>query len=72
MEPHLGTNAQTAVDRVWKKMTYQADLDVSQDLIADEYVYRGLRGLEASGPEGFKRFISALHDSVHRHRGDDR
>lgn len=49
------------VDRIWQEIVANGNTEVMDDLVADEYTYRA-PGLEIHGPEGFKRYIVALHE----------
>lgn len=56
------------VQRVWTEIVNAGCLDVVEDLVAESYTYRGPGGYELKGPEGFKRFVAALHqvfDGLH-------
>ena len=48
--------------RIWREIVEDGDLSVVDDLVADDYVYRGPGGLELHGPDGFRRYIGALHE----------
>ena len=48
--------------RIWQEIVDDGDLSVVDDLVAEEYVYRGPGGLELHGPEGFRRYIGSLHE----------
>lgn len=54
----------SVVDRIWKEIVIQGNLQIIENLATDDYVYRGPGGLELHGPEGFRRLIKTLHDLV--------
>ena len=63
--------------RIWQEIVDDGDLSVVDDLVAEEYVYRGPGGLELHGPEGFRRYIGSLHElfgeievTVHEYSAD--
>lgn len=69
---------QAVVERVWTDIVNDGDLDAVDELVAESYTYRGPGGYELAGPEGFRRFVGALHEifedlsvSVHEYIVDE-
>lgn len=63
MAPEMDpTETRAVVERVWRDVVNGGDLDLLDDLVAEDYTYRGPGGYELTGPEGFRRFIAALHE----------
>lgn len=56
------TDGRAVVERVWDDVVNGGALDAIDGLVADEYTYRGPGGFELTGPDGFRRFITALHE----------
>ncbi len=56
------SGARSVVERVWSEVVNGGDLDTIDELVAEEYTYRGPGGFELTGPEGFGRFVAALHE----------
>lgn len=52
----------SVVERVWKDIVNGGDLDAIDQLVAEDYTYRGPGGYELTGPDGFRRFVAALHE----------
>lgn len=55
-------DSRAVVERVWEEVVNEGNLDAIDELVADEYTYRGPGGYELTGPDGFRRFITALHE----------
>lgn len=55
-------DSRAVVERVWNDVVNGRDLEAIDELVADEYTYRGPGGYELTGPAGFRRFITALHE----------
>ena len=62
IQTHELVDSRTVVERVWEEIVNEGKLEVIDELVADEYTYRGPGGYELLGPEGFRRFIIALHE----------
>lgn len=54
--------SRAVVERVWNDVVIGGDLDAIDDLVAERYTYRAPGGIELRGPDGFRRFVEALHD----------
>ena len=50
------------VERVWQEIINDGNLDVADELIAEEFTYRGPGGLEFHGPQGFRQYIASLYE----------
>jgi predicted ester cyclase len=46
------------IRRVWEEIINKGDLTVADEIMTNNYVYRGSGGQEFHGPEGFKQFIT--------------
>jgi hypothetical protein len=44
------------VARVWQEIVSNGDLGPVDELLAEDYIYRGPGGREVRGPEGFRRY----------------
>lgn len=55
-------DSRAVVERVWNDVVNGRDLEAIDELVADEYIYRGPGCYELTGPAGFRRFITALHE----------
>lgn len=58
----LRNESKAVVVRIWQEVVNEGKLNVIDDLVDESYTYRGPGGYELKGPEGFKLFITALHD----------
>jgi len=52
------------VDRMWQEILNQGNLDISDELLDQSYVYHGPGGHKIKGPEGFKQFFNALRTTM--------
>lgn len=57
----MTNETRAVVERVWTEVVNEGNLEAIDELVADSYTYRGPGGYELTGPEGFRRFIAALH-----------
>ncbi|MFB6112784.1 MAG: ester cyclase [Halodesulfurarchaeum sp.] len=55
-------DSRAVVKRVWEDVVNGGDLDAIDELVAEDYMDRGPGGYECTGPDGFRRFIVALHE----------
>lgn len=67
MSPRMKTTNEqqqnlAVVKRVWSDVVNGGDLDAIDDLVADDYIYRGPGDYELTGPQGFRQFVAALHE----------
>ena len=44
--------------RIFEEAFNKGNLKVADELIADNWVYRGAEGMEMKGPDGFRQFVS--------------
>lgn len=58
----VSNEGRAVVERIWKDVVTGGELDAIDDLVAEQYTYRAPGGIELRGPDGFRRFVEALHD----------
>lgn len=51
------------MQRIWKEILVEGKIEKADELVANDYAYHGPGGHEIRGIEGFKKFISWIHDS---------
>lgn len=51
------------MQRIWKEILNEGKIERANELVADEYVYHGPSGHEIKGIEGYKRFMTWIHNS---------
>jgi steroid delta-isomerase-like uncharacterized protein len=44
--------------RIWNEAFNKGNLNIAEEVIAKNWVYRGAEGVELKGPEGFKQFVT--------------
>lgn len=61
-QPTNEAESRAVVERVWTDVVNDGNLAAVDELVAADYVYHGPGGYEFTGPNGFRRFITALHE----------
>lgn len=50
------------MQRIFKEVLNEGNLEKANELVADDYVYHGPAGHELTGVEGFKKLMAWFHD----------
>lgn len=61
-QPTNESESRAVVERVWTDVVNGGTLSAIDELVAEDYRYHGPGGYELTGPDGFRRFIAALHE----------
>ena len=51
------------MQRIFKEILGEGKIEISNEVVADEYVYHGPGGSEFKGIAGFKKFMTWVHNS---------
>lgn len=51
------------IQRIWKEILNEGKTEKADELVANDYVYHGPGGSEIKGIEGFKKFMTWIHNS---------
>jgi predicted ester cyclase len=51
------------IQRIWNEILNEGKTEKSNELVANDYVYHGPGGHEIKGIEGFKKFMTWIHNS---------
>jgi predicted ester cyclase len=51
------------MQRIWKEILNEGKTEKTNELVANDYVYHGPGGHEIKGIEGFKKFMTWIHNS---------
>ena len=51
------------MQRIWKEILKEGKIERSNELVANDYAYHGPGGHEIKGIEGFKKFMTWIHNS---------